>query len=134
MARKGEKMVLFGTFGNKSGTIDVTDPCYDADTWCREVVEGVLPGIYNCYYHKGVLKGWGERIWCCRIVHEDFPDIINKSPRRGGSVGVDAGLCGFLIISPTTTMTSGATFATIWSETATPLTSFWSTAALPAAA
>jgi len=100
MARKGENMVLFGSFKVQSGTIDITDPGYDKDVWCRETQVNVLNGNYHCYYHKQELKDWGERIWCLRVVHEDFLDVVSKNPRRLGNVGVDAGLCGFFDNKP----------------------------------
>jgi len=100
MARKGENMICFGEFENKSGTIDVTDPCYDKDVWCRKRVVGVLTGTYQCFYHKGEVKNWGERIWSCRIVHKDHLDIVKKRPYKIGNVGVDAGLCGFFDDKP----------------------------------
>ena len=28
--------------------IDITDPCYDADVWCRTSIENMAPGMYNC--------------------------------------------------------------------------------------
>lgn len=28
--------------------IDVTDPCYNSDVWCRTSID-VVPGTYDCY-------------------------------------------------------------------------------------
>ncbi|MCL2797633.1 MAG: hypothetical protein FWD58_06230 [Firmicutes bacterium] len=105
MSRKGEKMVEFGEFENKSGTMDITDPCYNKNVWCRKTLgldptSAVLPGTYKCFYHKSRLNNWGERMWSCRVVHKDYLDIVRTNPRRAGSVGVDAGLCGFFDNKP----------------------------------
>jgi hypothetical protein len=100
MSRKGENMIEFGEFENKSGTMDITDPCYDQDIWCRRTLKNVLPGIYKCFYHKQKAGDWGERIWSCRVIHKDCLDIITKNPTFGGRVGVDAGLCGFFDNKP----------------------------------
>ena len=100
MSRKGEKMIEFGEFENKSGTMDVTDPCYDSDVWCRTTLKNVLPGLYKCFYHMDKLKVWGDRTWSCRVVHKDYLDIVSKNPRFAGKVGVDAGLCGFFDNKP----------------------------------
>lgn len=34
-----EKEILLGTFENKSGTLIVSDPCYDLGTWCQGIIE-----------------------------------------------------------------------------------------------
>ena len=26
----------------------ISDPCYGLNTWCQGIIEGVLPGNYNC--------------------------------------------------------------------------------------
>ena len=29
-------------------TVDVTDPCYDKDVWCRTTLHDMIPGKYKC--------------------------------------------------------------------------------------
>lgn len=78
-----------------SGKIDITDPCYDADTWCRMNGIAVKPGKYNCYVStlKGKMaKEWGKRIVSMVIVHADADLTEPLGFNNIGSVGVDAGL------------------------------------------
>ena len=35
------------------GLVDVTDPCYTRDVWCRMNDVRVRPGKYNCYSFVG---------------------------------------------------------------------------------
>lgn len=35
------------------GTVDVTDPCYNKDVWCRMNAVKVFPDRYRCYYWEG---------------------------------------------------------------------------------
>lgn len=34
-------------------TVDVTDPGYDSDVWCRMTVSNMKPGNYRCCYYTG---------------------------------------------------------------------------------
>lgn len=78
-----------------SGKIDISDPCYDNDSWCR--MDGIMvkPGKYNCYVStlKGKMaKEWGKRIVSMVIVHSDADLREPLGFNTIGSVGVDAGL------------------------------------------
>lgn len=78
-----------------SGKIDITDPCYNRDVWCRMNNITVKPGKYKCYV--SVLKGkmakeWGKRIVSMMIVHENADLSEPLGLDEIGSVGVDAGL------------------------------------------
>lgn len=33
--------------------VDITDPCYDRDVWCRMTVTNMKPGDYRCSYYLG---------------------------------------------------------------------------------
>lgn len=87
--------------------VDITDPCYDKDTWCRMQAE-IKSGTYNCYSYIGESKGWGKRVWINQIVIADDADAaateekirIGRSWRTIGSIGVDAGLAGFFDRKP----------------------------------
>lgn len=34
--------------------LDVTDPGYDKDVWCRMTLKDMLPGEYSCHYYTGL--------------------------------------------------------------------------------
>ena len=78
--------------------IDITDPCYNKDVWCRINNFPISAGTYECYVHiadNEETGGWGERI--ARIgIRRSKADHY----KRIGSIGVDAGLAGFFINKP----------------------------------
>ena len=90
------------------GLVDITDPCYDADVWCRMNNVKVMPGTYNCYAYMGTDRNWGNRCWIAQIVIADGPfdeiaeDRIcsGRSWRTIGEIGVYAGLAGFFSHKP----------------------------------
>ena len=75
---------------------DVTDPCYDADVWCREKV-WTFPGTYKCY----VVEQDG-RVVRSAIVHEsvDIDSFKEDDWDYIGEIGVDAGLAGYFDNKP----------------------------------
>lgn len=87
-------------------TVDVTDPCYDADVWCRATIKDMEPGTYGCYFSR---EKSGKRVSCCRIVLEsgEFTEETAARVKVGRSwrsiidaIGVDAGLAGFFSEKP----------------------------------
>ena len=76
------------------GFVDVTDPCYGRDEWCRMTNIDVKSGKYNCFSLVGEMYLW-RRPYRCRIQHEDFAasSITDDRWRHIGRVGVDSGLC-----------------------------------------
>lgn len=79
--------------------IDVTDPCYDKDVWCRSQLK-ILPGKYNvkCYVStESYLFGAG-RPFILSICHEKYKQTRHLS--RACTIGVDAGLAGFFENKP----------------------------------
>lgn len=86
------------------GLVDVTDPGYDKDAWCRTTDTPVLAGKYNCYAFTCV-KGDKYDIGRCfiaRIVHKDYDtkEIPHRSWKKLCSIGVDAGMAGFFSHKP----------------------------------
>lgn len=77
------------------GAVQVTDPCYDNDVWCRTTIN-VRDGEYTCRVWKDQDS---ERIGCIGIY---FNDIIppQRSMEEVASIGVDAGLAGFFTNKP----------------------------------
>ena len=77
------------------GRVDVTDPCYDRDTWCRLNDVEIKPGEYECWadvWDNTQTNGWGERVarLGIRLLGSD-----ERTFNYLGEIGVDAGLAGF---------------------------------------
>lgn len=98
---------IFAQLAIPDGKLDITDPCYDADVWCRMTVD-VVPGNYNCYAYRGEDPEWGNRVWLLQIAlckESDWDvthnDNINFDELEEiGEIGVDAGLAGFFNHKP----------------------------------
>lgn len=83
-----------GSLDITSDKIDITDPCYCRETWCRRT-EPIVPGAYDCYVGTRAEK-FGE------VVHEltllsAQEEHLSPSLQTQiiGTIGVDAGLAGF---------------------------------------
>lgn len=90
-------------------SVDVTDPCYDRDVWCRMNTVKVLPGDYECSYFEANFpcEYDGEieddyRVTRARIVHKDYVNAVKDDSflKEIGEIGVDAGLAGFFDNKP----------------------------------
>lgn len=107
-----------GEINIADGIVDVTDPCYEDDTWCARFGMKIKPGIYKCYvdvinfpakalceegdyflFAEGfrpddIIEQDDHRIMNLTIVHQDsdYPDEFELIDEN---IGVDAGLCGF---------------------------------------
>lgn len=102
-----------------SGKVIVTDPCYDKDIWCNEVLENVAKGWWNANVVQAKIGKMGHRI--CEIeaeLVERYPSstagkdsaIIHEQKIIGNiqdsedweeistSIGVDSGQAGFFDI------------------------------------
>ena len=83
---------------NLPDKIDITDPCYDKDVWCRINNFPIAPGKYKCYAQtldNEEPEGWGTRV--SRIgIRRDKAEYYEFK----GSIGVDAGLAGFFVNKP----------------------------------
>jgi len=76
-------------------TVNITDPCYGANVWCRINNFPVSEGVYECYTVAASdyeTHGWGERIAKCGIRKEGSNPTQYE---QKGSIGVDAGMAGF---------------------------------------
>ena len=73
----------------------ISDPCYTIPTWCQIVLKDVKEGEYYPFVKKSNQGGWGERISCLCVIHEDhINDTELKWRKKMGDVGVDSGQCG----------------------------------------
>lgn len=91
--RKGCKKQIAGAiqFGPE---IDITDPCYNRDVWCRMNDVKIVPGDYTCVAFIKDEGEWGNRVATAGIyLNGIMPKVTSMT--RIGDIGVDAGLAGF---------------------------------------
>ena len=83
------------------GKVDITDPCYDRDVWCRTTVE-CQPGYYKGYAYISDEGEWGKRVAELSIFKDDINDIKEEIANMHciDTIGVDAGLAGFFRDKP----------------------------------
>ena len=80
------------------GKVDITDPCYNKDVWCRMSCD-IIPGTYIV---KTYIDDDG-RVSRLNIIHQDYNEPLwrNNIPFiLCGSIGVDAGLAGIFEDKP----------------------------------
>ena len=88
------------------GSVDITDSCYDRDTWCRMNDVKIKEGQYTCmvWYQadKGECDGKPYSYRLVGIIGIYLNGVIptQKSMKEIGSIGVDAGLAGFFHNKP----------------------------------
>lgn len=86
--------------------IDITDPCYDKDVWCRLNGIEIQEGNYECvsWILHDTYTYDGEQHNCTNIaiagiyLNGTIPD--EEGMEQIGSIGVDAGLAGFFNNKP----------------------------------
>ncbi len=108
---------FIGVFNFGDGYVDVTDPCYDTDTWCAMWERKVKPGVYNAFIdmknfpslyrdeddplNPDEIKRMDDiRITSLYIQHASYGKRKINGWDIIGGVGVDAGLCGFYSHKP----------------------------------
>ena len=80
------------------GSVDITDPCYNKEVWCRMTVD-CEPGEYKGYVEMSNEGEWGIRVSSISIFKGDKIWGIEEMENIG-SIGVDAGLAGFFNNKP----------------------------------
>ena len=78
--------------------VDITDPCYDKDVWCRMTTD-CEPGLYKGYAEMSDEGDWGMRVATVSIFKGDKMWGIEEMEYIG-NIGVDAGLAGFFNDKP----------------------------------
>lgn len=103
--KKEVKKVFAGTIEIKNDKVDITDPCYNKDVWCR-IESPIIYGTYDCYAEFEDFLDWGNRCVRCYIVNS-HPFFKRRALCRLknnytyiGNIGVDAGLAGFFDNKP----------------------------------
>lgn len=88
------------------GSVDITDPCYNKDVWCRMDNVRIKEGKYTCvvWYHtdKGEYDGklYSHKMVGILGIYLDGKIPNQKAMKEIGSIGVDAGLAGFFHNKP----------------------------------
>ena len=85
--------------------IDITDPCYNKDVWCRMNNVEIKPGTYRCVAWMSDEGDWGMRCMTAGIYHASVDKPVNSIINRQneeliGEIGVDTGLAGFFADKP----------------------------------
>lgn len=78
--------------------VDITDPCYDRDVWCRMTVD-CEPGCYNGYVTISDEGDFGRRVTNISIYKDNKTWDIDEMELIG-YICVDAGLAGFFNNKP----------------------------------
>lgn len=92
------KFKTVGTLDITADEIDITDPCYDKDTWCR-TRKPIVPGHYDCYAGKGK-NSWGTRVYSLILLAKGLGLDDDLDVESVGTIGVDAGMAGFFENKP----------------------------------
>ena len=74
------------------GTVDITDPCYDNDVWCRNNNLSIEPGGWMAI--NWVADG---RTFCLELFNLNYLEDYNTMDQQAneiGKIGVDAGMVG----------------------------------------
>ena len=83
-----------GQFKVKSGSLRVSDPSYDKDTWCAGVIEDVKNGNWESYIK---LDETSSRVSELISLYSDVSSVTRKKDNwieQSIEVGVDSGQCG----------------------------------------
>lgn len=78
--------------------VDITDPCYNKNVWCRMTTD-CKPGTWYGYATISDEGEWGDRVAALCIYLEDHKDA-EPYWELIGNIGVDAGLAGFFRNKP----------------------------------
>lgn len=95
------KTKRFGTLF-LNGDVDITDPCYNKDVWCRTKVT-VQPGAYQC-------RTWEEDGTVIVIGLYLYGVPAAEKMEEIGFIGVDSGMAGFFVEKPDYTDAEWAAF------------------------
>lgn len=82
------------------GSVDITDPCYNRDVWCRMNDVKIKEGEYSCMVSYKEDSYFGcTRVGTIGIFLNGI--VPNKgSMKKIGEIGVDAGVAGFFHNKP----------------------------------
>ena len=99
------------------GSVDITDPCYNRDVWCRMTDVKIRKGVYTCiaWHHKDKGTFNNGEPYCYDVIgiigiYLDGVIPCQKEMKKIGDIGVDAGLAGFFHNKPDYTDDEWAAF------------------------
>lgn len=83
------------------GSVDITDPGYEKDIWCRRNSVKIKDGVFACYVWIDGRKGIDARVARIAIYADDslYPPF-EKDMEKFAFVGVDSGMAGFFHDKP----------------------------------
>ena len=84
------------TLDNK---VDITDPCYNKDVWCR-MTAGCVPGVYKGYANISEEDGSKGRVVSLSIYLDGEVVPLSQMYLLNKDIGVDSGMCGFFNDKP----------------------------------
>ena len=82
---------------NNEDTVDITDPCYSKDTWCRINGVKLLEGEYLCKKCYSEFNG-DELPTSIELINANYTSEFNWETL--GGIEIDAGLVGFFVNKP----------------------------------
>jgi hypothetical protein len=85
-------MIYVGDFLSKSGTLRISDPCYDKDTWCAGTVDDCVKGEWEAFIDAHEVDGWGNRV--AKLVVKAKGHEAEEYDLLPIDVGVDSGQAG----------------------------------------
>jgi len=80
------------TFQVESGSLYVTDPCYDKGTWCQALLDNVRNGTWRMHMEHTNEGDWGRRVSELICAHEKAG--ILRWEKHPADIGVDSGQAG----------------------------------------
>ena len=80
--------------------VDITDPCYNRDVWCRINDFQIEPGEYSCFVSYKDEGLYGTRVEAIAIAKKKKHLIGAGKLELSGEIGVDAGMAGFFERKP----------------------------------
>ncbi len=84
--------VHVGTFRCESGTLRVTDPCYEPGTWCAGSIGDCRTGEWAAVITRQDYGDWGRRVRRLTVAHTDGGTGDEQQAKF--EVGVDSGQAG----------------------------------------
>jgi hypothetical protein len=83
------KIKELGKFDVITGTVVLSDPCYEINGGCQQVIENILPGTWECK-----ILGWDGRVAELMARHSTNVGRNAKWTEGPGKIGVDSGQAG----------------------------------------